>query len=128
LLNYKTKNLNFADKYFKILLTKNHNLNRIQLQDVYEILFYIAQKKDNYSDLLKYTQLGYPLAPNIFVFYYGHYYNYQKDYYSFINKFKKVYNNYPEADIAFQIAYGYMKLGDNNQTVDWLKIAARKGH
>ncbi|HOJ38626.1 MAG TPA: hypothetical protein PLP99_10105 [Ignavibacteriales bacterium] len=27
LLNYKTKNLDLADEYFKILLTKNHNLN-----------------------------------------------------------------------------------------------------
>lgn len=98
------------------------------LEKACEANSYLVGTGNYYLQLFKYAKEGYKKRPTKFIYYLGQYYNHIQDYQGFVLVFSDIYQYYPDADYAYQIAYGYMKLGNNNSAIDWLKVAARKGH
>lgn len=121
-----------AVKDFDNLLNSNHNASENQfllfLEKACEANSYLVGSGNYHLQLFKYAKEGYKKRPTKFIYYLGQYYNHIQDYQGFVFIFSDIYQYYPDADYAYQIAFGYMKLGNNNSAIDWLKVAARKGH
>ncbi|MBW7887883.1 MAG: tetratricopeptide repeat protein [Bacteroidetes bacterium] len=99
---------------------------------LYEYLsWYYYDNKVNRSKGLSYAEKGLKLDPYNERFIGVKAEDYQSKGYwsSFVDLFKRLANHDRQnGDAAYSVAYGYQKLGNNSEALNWLKIAARRGN